>query len=88
MDPALAWLLLGLGLISQVGGWLSINYALGHLPATRVSVSLLGQVLVTALIAVPVFGEIPSAIQLVGAVLVVGGIVIVLQARARPMSAS
>lgn len=80
-----SWLaLLGLGLISQVGGWLSINYALGHLPATRVSVSLLGQVLVTALVAIPVFGEIPSTMQLVGAALVLAGIVVVLQARSRP----
>lgn len=83
--PRSSWLaLLGLGLVSQVGGWLSINYALGILPATRVSVTLLGQVLVTALLAAPLFGEIPTAVQMVGAVMILAGIYMVLQARAEP----
>lgn len=82
--PLRSWLaLLGLALISQVGGWLSINYALGHLPATRVSVSLLGQVVVTTLIAIPLFGEIPSVVQVIGAGLVLAGIYTVQQARER-----
>ena len=80
--PPRSWLaLLGLALISQVGGWLSINYALGHLPATQVSVSLLGQVLVTTLIAIPVFGEIPAPIQVFGGALVLGGIYLVQRSR-------
>jgi drug/metabolite transporter (DMT)-like permease len=49
--------LLGLGLISQVAGWLAINYALGHLPASLVSPMLLAQPIVTALLAVPLLGE-------------------------------
>ncbi len=49
--------LVGLGLISQVAGWLAINYALGHLPASVVSPTLLGQPIVTALLAVPLLGE-------------------------------
>ena len=32
--------LLGLGLVSQLGGYLALTYALGHLPATVTSVSL------------------------------------------------
>jgi drug/metabolite transporter (DMT)-like permease len=69
------WLaLLALGLVSQVGGWLSINYALGHIPATRVSVTLLAQAVVTTFIAVPLLGEIPTPAQLAGGVLVLGGI--------------
>ena len=52
------WLaLVGLGLISQLGGWLAINYALGHLRAAPVSVGLLGQPVVTALLAMPILGE-------------------------------
>jgi drug/metabolite transporter (DMT)-like permease len=69
------WLaLLALGLVSQVGGWLSINYSLGHIPATRVSVTLLAQAVVTTFIAVPLLGEIPTPAQLAGGVLVLGGI--------------
>ncbi len=76
------WLaLLGLGLISQLGGWLSINFVLGVLPATQVSVSLLGQVIVTAVLAAIIFGETPTAVQTAGAVAVLAGIYLVMRAR-------
>ncbi len=74
------WLaLLGLGLVSQLGGWLAINYALGHLSAARVSVSLLGQAVVTALLGIPLLGEILTLNQMVGGILVLGGIYLVHQ---------
>lgn len=80
--PAATWLaLLGLALITQVGGWLAINYVLGVLPATQVSVSLLGQVLVTAVLAAVIFGEVPSAGQMAGAAAIMVGIYLVLRAR-------
>jgi drug/metabolite transporter (DMT)-like permease len=72
------WLaLIGLGLVSQLGGWLAINYALGHLRAAPVSVVLLGQVVVTALLSMPLLGEYLSIHQIVGGVLVLGGIYLV-----------
>ena len=71
------WALVGLGLFSQLGGWLAINYALGHLRAAHVSVSLLGQAVVTALLAMPLLGEFPVSNQIVGGVLVLAGIYIV-----------
>jgi drug/metabolite transporter (DMT)-like permease len=75
-----AWLALaGLGLISQLGGWLAINYALGHLRAAPVSVCLLAQVLVTALAAMPLLGEFPKLNQVAGGVLVLAGIYLVTQ---------
>jgi drug/metabolite transporter (DMT)-like permease len=56
--PKLTWLVfLGAALISQVGGYLSVSYALGHLPASVVSPSLLGQPVLTALLAIPLLGE-------------------------------
>jgi drug/metabolite transporter (DMT)-like permease len=56
--PPLTWLVfLGAALISQVGGYLSVSYALGHLPASVVSPSLLGQPVLTALLAIPLLGE-------------------------------
>ncbi|MBK8049704.1 MAG: DMT family transporter [Anaerolineales bacterium] len=66
--------LLALGLVSQVGGWLSINYALGQLPATQVSVTLLAQAVVTTLVAIPILGELPAPLQVVGGAMVLGGI--------------
>ena len=75
-----AWLALaGLGLVTHLGGWLGINYALGHLRAAPVSVWLLGQVLVTALVAMPLLGEYPSLGHLVGGVLILAGILCVTQ---------
>jgi drug/metabolite transporter (DMT)-like permease len=73
-----AWsALLGMGLLSQLGGWLAINFALGHLRAAHVSVSLLGQAVVTTLLAMPILGEFPAANQMLGGVLVLVGIYVV-----------
>jgi len=72
------WLaLLGLGLISQLGAYLGLAYALGHLPATITSVGLLAQVPLTALLAVPLLGEPLTAPYLAGGALVLVGIYIV-----------
>lgn len=66
--------LLALGLISHVGGWLSINYALGHLRTSVTSVSLLAQPVITALVSVPLLNEALALPQIVGGALVLGGI--------------
>jgi drug/metabolite transporter (DMT)-like permease len=72
------WLaLLGLGLISQLGAYLGLAYALGHLPATITSVGLLSQVPFTAILAGPLLGEPLTVPYLIGAVLVLTGIYIV-----------
>jgi drug/metabolite transporter (DMT)-like permease len=72
------WLaLVGLGLVSQLGGWLAISYALGHLSAAPVSVGLLGQAVVTALLSMPLLGEYLSMNQVIGGVLVLVGIYLV-----------
>jgi drug/metabolite transporter (DMT)-like permease len=69
--------LVGVGLISQLGGWLAINYAMAYLPATIASVSLLSQSVFTALIAIPVLGEKLTHMELFGALIVLGGIFLV-----------
>ena len=66
-----------LGLFSQTIGWLAINYALGHLPASVTSVTLLGQVVLAALLAVPFLGEPIRPTQIIGGTLIVIGIVLV-----------
>ena len=72
------WLaLLGLGLISQLGAYLGLAYALGHLPATITSVGLLAQVPLTALLAVPLLAEPLTRHCLAGGALVLAGIYIV-----------
>lgn len=66
--------LLGLGLVSQLGGYLALTYALGHLPATLTSVSLLSQGPLTALLAALLLAEPLSTAQIVGGTLVLFGV--------------
>ncbi|HEY9479149.1 MAG TPA: DMT family transporter [Gemmatimonadaceae bacterium] len=69
--------LAALGLVSQVGGYLAITYALGHLRATVTSASLLAQAPLTALLAMPLLGERLSPAQALGGALVLGGVYVV-----------
>lgn len=68
------WAILGLGLISQLGGYLALTYALGHLPATITSISLLTQGPLTAAMAAVLLGEPLTWPQVVGGVLVLSGV--------------
>ena len=68
------WAVMGLGLISQLGGYLALTYALGHLPATITSVSLLTQGPLTAVIAAILLREPLTWEQIVGGGLVLLGI--------------
>jgi drug/metabolite transporter (DMT)-like permease len=68
------WAVLGLGLISQLGGYLALTYALGHLPATITSISLLTQGPLTALLAALLLGEPLTRPQILGGVLVLAGV--------------
>lgn len=72
---------LGAALVSQVGGYLSIGYALGHLPASIVSPTLIGQPVVTALLAIPLLGEALRTEQWVGGLVVLVGIYLVHRSR-------
>ncbi len=73
--------LLALGLLTQVFGWLSINYAQGHLPASVVAPSALMQPVIVALLAGPLLGERFQALQLLGGALVLGGMLLVHRSR-------
>jgi drug/metabolite transporter (DMT)-like permease len=73
--------LLGLGVISQGLGWLAINNAQGHLPATIVSPTLLGQPVLTGLIAGPVLGEFLEPLQIFGGLAVLAGVYVVHRSR-------
>ncbi len=73
-----AWLsLAALGLVSHFGGYLAINYALGHMSAATVSVSLLMQTVITALLSISLLGEFLSVQQIIGGSLVLAGIYVV-----------
>ncbi len=65
------------GIIVQIIGWLTINYAQGYLSATLVSPSLLGQPVITAILASLLLGETFTLGHILGAFLVLGGIFLV-----------
>jgi drug/metabolite transporter (DMT)-like permease len=73
--PSLAWLAL-LGVTSQSIGYLCISLALPRLPAVVTSIILLVQPPLTVLLSVVLLDERPSAAQLAGVALVIGGIAV------------
>jgi len=80
--PAQTWAsFLALGLVTQVFGYVAVGYALGHLPASLVAPTMVGQPVMTALLAVPLLGEPLSPVQWVGGAAVLGGIVLVHRSR-------
>lgn len=78
----LTWLaFLASGLVVQMGGWLLLNYVQGHLPASIVSPTLLLQPVITAFIAIPLFGEHFTAWHILGGIAVLTGIFMVHRSR-------
>jgi drug/metabolite transporter (DMT)-like permease len=85
--PARSWgALIGLALVTQVVGHLSVVYSLGRLPVSVTSIVLLGQAPITALLAVPLLGEGLSLLQVAGGLLVLGGIYVVNREPHSPVS--
>ena len=68
-----------IGLVGHVGGWLCINYSQGHLPASLIAPSVLGQPVVTGILAVVLLGDAFSIYQILGGIAVLVGIWIVHQ---------
>jgi drug/metabolite transporter (DMT)-like permease len=75
LGPGLGWLLL-LALMSQVLGYPLINASIPHLPSVVGSVLLFVQPLMTLVAGVVIFGEIPTPGQLVGALVLFGGVLV------------
>jgi drug/metabolite transporter (DMT)-like permease len=69
--------LTGLGLVSQLGAYYALVYALGHLPATMTSVGLLTQLPLTAVLAAALLNEPITAAQVAGGALVLAGVYVV-----------
>lgn len=75
---AQTWLaLFGLALVCQVASYYALVYALGHLPATVTSVSILSQVPMTALLAAIFLSEPLTSAQIAGGCVVLAGIYVV-----------
>lgn len=75
------WVAMGLGI--QVVGWFLINFAQGKLPASVVSPTLLGQPIVTAIIAMLFLGESFTVWHISGGIVIIIGIYLVHFTRSR-----
>lgn len=82
--PPQTWLVfLSTALVSQLIGYISLAYALGHLPASVVSPTMVLQPIVTTLLAIPLLSEIPTIWQGIGGAIALVGIYIVNQSHNR-----
>lgn len=70
-----------LGILVQAAAWMAINYAQGYLPASVASPTLLGQPVLTAILAGPLLSEQFTAIEWLGGAAVVTGIILVHRSR-------
>jgi drug/metabolite transporter (DMT)-like permease len=68
---------LAMGVVIQVAGWWLISYAQGLLPASVVSPTLLGQPVLTGVLAVPLLGDVLSPTEIIGGIIVIIGIYLV-----------
>jgi drug/metabolite transporter (DMT)-like permease len=73
--PAHGWLVT-LAMTSQVLGWLLISASLPRLPAALTSVLLTIQPVGSVILGVLIFGESPTALQLLGVVAILTGLVV------------
>lgn len=79
--PGYFWILL-VTITGQLLGQALMTYSLAHLPATFVSVSMLAQVILSAVQAAIIFGEQPGPVQVIGSAVVLAGVALVITARA------
>lgn len=78
------WLMfVALALVPTVLGHNSLNWALKYLPATMVSVTILGEPLGASIMAVFILKEVPAPLEALGSVITLFGIYLVWQGNAR-----
>jgi len=74
---AKAWLcFLGMGLICQLTGWITINHTIRFLESTKVSISLLSQTVIAGLLAIILLGERLELNEIIGSAIVLAGIAV------------
>ncbi len=68
---------LGAALLSQVVGYFSVGYALGHISAAVVAPTMLASPVLAALLAIPLTGEALEPVQYVGGLISLAGIYLI-----------
>ena len=70
------WYLIGMGLVCQLAGWITINYSLNYLDATKVAVALLSQTVIAGIWAMILLNEKLELKEIAGSIIVLAGIAI------------
>jgi drug/metabolite transporter (DMT)-like permease len=65
-----------MGIICQLTGWITINYAIKFLVSTKVSIALLGQTVIAGFLAIFLLKERLEIKEVIGSIIVLGGIAI------------
>ncbi|MGE0541189.1 MAG: DMT family transporter [Dehalococcoidia bacterium] len=74
------WLMfLLLALVPQLIGHSSLNWAVRYLPAHVVTVALLGEPVLSTVLAIPILGERPGLLRIVGGAVTLAGVYLVLR---------
>lgn len=68
--------MIALALVPQLLGHSTFNWALGHLPASFVSITLLGEPIGSTILAIFLLQEIPSGMELIGEATILVGIAV------------
>jgi len=69
-------LMILLALVPQLIGHSTFNWALGYLPASFVSIALLGEPIGSIILAYVILDQAPGALNLIGCALILAGIFI------------
>jgi drug/metabolite transporter (DMT)-like permease len=75
-SPQVYLLFLALGIVPQLVGHSSFNYALGYLPAAYVGVSIFAEPITASFLALLIFGEQPGPLVVLGGILVLVGVLV------------
>ena len=68
--------LIAMGVVCQLTGWITINYAIKRLPATKVSIALLSQTVIAGFLAIVLLKERLELKEIIGSIIVLAGIAI------------
>ncbi|MGN6396611.1 MAG: DMT family transporter [Mucilaginibacter sp.] len=75
--PVPGWLcFLGMGLLCQLAGWLTINHSLRFLESTKVSIALLSQTVIAGFLAIWFLKETLEINEIIGSAVVLAGIAV------------
>ena len=83
-SPATYLAFVAMAVITQMLGYFSISFALGYLPASIVAPTLLGQPVITAILAGLLLGEAFSPSQILGGLAVLAGVFVVVRSQGSP----